>query len=357
METVYLFSLVAIILTTVILIFKYLKSRKRKPDKKSRSEFGLLNLSEFHMKSFNLTLPPKFTLVTDLDGTLIGNKSQLSKFNEIWLSKYAPNNCLLIYATGRSYIQYTKGIYNEDLELMKPDLLICKDGITIYWLNNKLTKLIPNNKLLLTKEKTENMYDYVSKDKSWNDLMNENWNQKFIENIQQRYLELYKDKIHEKPFWLAGIEPYRVSVSVNNENDAKHAIKWFETEIKLYKEKEIKLHSYYSELKDYNCWFACFMPIKAGKGNALKYCIDLLGIKDQKSVIVCGDSGNDISMMDGLNYSAVIMGNSAIELKRFYDKHKNNKSDDILMTKGQKTDGVLEGLHHFSSRNLKANDN
>ena len=62
------------------------------------------------------------------------------QFNDLWLSKYAPNNSVLIYATGRSYDKFQ--LATAQWPILKPDILICADGVTIYWFNKKLAQLV-----------------------------------------------------------------------------------------------------------------------------------------------------------------------------------------------------------------------
>ena len=98
--------------------------------------------------SFQLTLPPNLVLTTDLDHTLIGNgpnetveecNTYIDQFNQLWLNEYAPNNCILIYATGRSYDKFQDGC--AKWQILKPDVLIAADGVTIFWFNKNLARL------------------------------------------------------------------------------------------------------------------------------------------------------------------------------------------------------------------------
>ena len=53
--------------------------------------------------------PPRFTLVSDLDGTLVDpcdpTHAALRRFNALW-SKYCAADCRLVYSTGRSHKKF-----------------------------------------------------------------------------------------------------------------------------------------------------------------------------------------------------------------------------------------------------------
>jgi hydroxymethylpyrimidine pyrophosphatase-like HAD family hydrolase len=53
--------------------------------------------------------PPRFTLVSDLDGTLVDpsdpTHAALRRFNAIW-EKHCAADCRLVYSTGRSHKKF-----------------------------------------------------------------------------------------------------------------------------------------------------------------------------------------------------------------------------------------------------------
>ena len=208
--------------------------------------------------------------------------------------------------------------------------------------------------------------DFVWKDESWRAQLNSNWNQKFAESLHYEYIDKYPDTMAPFPKESTHIEEFRVSVLVYTEEQAKRAVEFFQTRIAEYNKNIIrsnnkvenvfmKYHCFYCMERKNHTWWAAFTPEKGGKGAALDWLCHRLHITDNITdrLIICGDSGNDISMMLNQRHQAVIMGNSSVELKSFYDENKNKqqRKNKMLLTKEHRTLGVIEGLKHFSKIN------
>ena len=65
---------------------------------------------------------------------------------------------------------------------------------------------------------------------------------------------------------------------------------------------------------------------------------------DPKRTIVCGDSGNDISMFQGQE-RGLIVANAKPELLQWYE---SNGSDSNYLAQSDCAGGIIEGLKHFS---------
>ena len=96
-----------------------------------------------------LQLPPRLVLITDIDHTLIGqntdethheSNAHILRLNDIWCTQYAPNNSIWVYATGRNYKKYQKAAAEWDI--VKPDILVAADGVTIHWFNKSLAQRV-----------------------------------------------------------------------------------------------------------------------------------------------------------------------------------------------------------------------
>ena len=68
-----------------------------------------------------------FLLVTDLDNTLIGSKSDLALFNDTW-RRCAPKGSKLIYNTGRSLDSFKQHICDG---VIVPDAFIAGVGTRV----------------------------------------------------------------------------------------------------------------------------------------------------------------------------------------------------------------------------------
>lgn len=90
--------------------------------------------------------------------------------------------------------------------------------------------------------------------------------------------------------------------------------------------------------------FIDIVPLYAGKLQALEYVRRKLGF-DHANTIACGDSGNDLDMLDG-NHHAIVVGNAHEELRRWaLDSVKDDeRSRSLLMVEKHRAFGILEGL-------------
>ena len=70
-------------------------------------------------------------LMSDIDGTLIGDGDATDKFFWIWNEKYRPMGAHLVYNTGRPFGSAYKLV--EEGVLQVPTALVCSEGTEIYW--------------------------------------------------------------------------------------------------------------------------------------------------------------------------------------------------------------------------------
>lgn len=85
------------------------------------------------------------------------------------------------------------------------------------------------------------------------------------------------------------------------------------------------------------------IPTAAGKGKAIHYVIDFLGL-DPALVIVAGDSGNDRSMFDEFG-RGIVVGNAQPELRRL--EAEAAAAGRVYFAQAAAAAGVSEGLRHF----------
>lgn len=80
------------------------------------------------------------------------------------------------------------------------------------------------------------------------------------------------------------------------------------------------------------------IPAGAGKGHALRFVADALGIPPDR-VVAAGDSENDRDALLAAN--AVLVGNATPGIRRLMEGHPTFEAD------GFRADGVLQGLIHY----------
>ena len=84
------------------------------------------------------------------------------------------------------------------------------------------------------------------------------------------------------------------------------------------------------------------VPHNGDKGLALQYLQKKWRIEQEKTV-VCGDSGNDISLFIRQEWG-IIVGNAQTELRQWYQQ---NQTSFHYFAQSNYAQGILEGLNHF----------
>jgi sucrose-6F-phosphate phosphohydrolase len=237
-------------------------------------------------------------LITDLDGTLLGNAESLRAF-AAWRRR-AGGALRLVYSSGRFLNSVRASI--EEFELPTPDAIICGVGTEIY-------DVAANNRL-----------------EEWPRLRSE-WNPAAVatvcltrETLRLQPAEfLSKFKISFYGHELDDAFLSRLSHDLTNAGQCASII--------------------YSSNRDLDV-----LPAGTHKGAAATYLARSWKF-NFRDVIVAGDSGNDLSMFHE-GFSGVIVGNAQPELRSFAGSNAFHAQRPFAA-------GVLEGLHHWwaESRN------
>jgi hydroxymethylpyrimidine pyrophosphatase-like HAD family hydrolase len=92
---------------------------------------------------------------------------------------------------------------------------------------------------------------------------------------------------------------------------------------------------------DYSCrYFLDVLPARAGKGNALEWLANRLGIPNSQ-ILVAGDTGNDIPMFLLKDVKGIIVQNALPELSGVL------AGRNFFRAQFCGPEGVVEGLRHF----------
>ena len=86
------------------------------------------------------------------------------------------------------------------------------------------------------------------------------------------------------------------------------------------------------------------LPRRAGKGAALQFLADALGI-GLDEMLVAGDTGNDAAMFEVPDIRGIVVGNAKPELRALA-----RTRPDVFQAVAHEADGVLEGFAHFGLR-------
>ena len=253
----------------------------------------------------------EYVLVSDLDGTLTGDKEGIRQFNKIMLSHR--EKFYLVYSSGRFKESILSVIEKE--KLIQPDAIISNMGTEIYYAPN---------------------WDM---DKEWEKIIGKNWNKEEIASILSRFY--LQPQPYEKKF----VIPYYIeeeSIAKKVREILKgHRVKIICTR-GFQLQKMIKAPVISSAPVAFSVFseklYLDIVPECAGKGNAAKY----IRNKKSLSIICCGDAENDENMLKISNYG-ILVGNTSIRLKS-----KLSKCSNIYLAKSYYAKGVIEGLKFYS---------
>ena len=158
------------------------------------------------------------------------------------------------------------------------------------------------------------------------------------------------------------IEEFRIACIVDDENIALKICEYYKKRINEYNldknnNKELKIHTFYCVEAHYKhnnkvCYWAAMTPDVCGKGNALTWITKELKLNDNEryKIICCGDSGNDISMLNLYDINSVIVNNASNELETYYNNNKNKLK--LYKSQYSMTNGVIDGLEYFGNKIL-----
>ena len=229
----------------------------------------------------------KYLLTCDLDDTLIGDKEGIMIFNELVLSK--KKKFYLVYSSGRFKNSIISLIEGE--KLIQPDAIISNVGTEIYYAPN------------------------WNVDKKWEETIGKNW-----AKTKERVVSILdKFDLQPQPYEKRFVIPYYIE-NRTIVREIKEILRVCEVKVIFTKKRCLDI-----------------IPKNAGKGNAVEY----IGNKMNLLTICCGDSENDVSMLEKSKYG-ILVGNASTNLKSELANRSN-----IYIAKSFYAKGVIEGLQFY----------
>ena len=239
----------------------------------------------------------EYLLVTDLDGTLLGDDASLQAFRQH--REAIPTRMQLVYASGRLVVDVRALI--AERELCAPDAIIGGVGTQI--------------------EFSEGMVV------DWCRPTTASWDASRIRSLLHD-LPLQPDRFqtdHKVSFYL---------------RDASDGI--LTALQRLLSSAGIEADLIYSSLRDLDV-----LPRGINKGTAAKFLAEHWGIKSSR-VIVCGDSGNDLSLFQN-PFRGVVVANCLPELRQL-------SGGNIYFATEKYAAGVLQGIDHWLTQETAAGE-
>lgn len=248
----------------------------------------------------------KFFFVTDVDYTLVGDDVALEKLNR-WLSEQRRTyGTVICYSTGRSLPLYQELIAQK--ELLEPDILVLAVGTEIYHQGSN------------------------TPDPEWTAKLQEGWNRDIVVEVTKLFPSLVLQPQIEQT-------PLKASYFTNPDD--------FYTELPQleanFKSRGLAIQM----VSAVDGVYLDILPQRANKGSAALFLQQRLGFTDEQTII-CGDSGNDLSMFENISGVGIMVGNALPELLAW---HENSPPGKRYLAKSHFAAGILEGLEYFGFLN------
>jgi sucrose-6F-phosphate phosphohydrolase len=242
-----------------------------------------------------------FLFVTDLDNTLVGDAQALAELNQTLEQHRQQAGTKIVYATGRSRQLYEE--LRSEQSLLEPDALVLSVGTLIY--NNGSSTPDPN----------------------WAERLNQNWNLEQVQSIAAKFQQMTPQAQSEQG-------SFKASYYLEGD-DAETVLPQLKRELLA---NGLQVELVYSSKMDLD-----ILPREGNKGTAMLFLQERFNMTKPQTV-VCGDSGNDLSMFMTQRSRGIIVGNAQPELLHW---HHENPSSDRYLAQSHCAGGILEGLHHF----------
>ena len=233
-------------------------------------------------------------LITDIDNTLLGDKESLQELATLINGN---DNVAFGVASGRTVNSIVNILKKWKVPL--PDISISSVGTEIYY-GKRLVR-----------------------DKSWDKHISYRWYPSKIKEIMETI-----NGIRIQP--ASTQRTHKISYYMNSKKAPTR-----ELLLKILRNNKIYANVIYSHNK-----YIDILPIRASKGYAIRYISIKWGIPLDR-ILVAGDSGNDIEMLQG-NTLAVVVGNYSDEIKHLKNEHR------IYFSKEKFAKGILDGIKYYN---------
>ncbi|MEA1903019.1 MAG: HAD-IIB family hydrolase [Actinomycetota bacterium] len=235
-------------------------------------------------------------LATDLDGTFLGDADAMHR---LW-QQVDDVGITVAFSTGR-HLPSIEAFYTESGTDHRAAACVCMVGTEIWHASND---------------------GYVI-DEGWSETISESWDKYGVETV----LRGISGAVLQPEEWQS-----RFKSSYFLEDDAEAQLAKIREGLQ---ERGIEAKVVYSAGR-----FLDLLPSRSGKGGAVSYLADLLGIAPG-SVITAGDTGNDLDMMrPDLGFRSIAVGNASPELRVY-------RAPNVYHATASFAAGIQEGLHHY----------
>jgi len=268
---------------------------------------------------------PPVMVVSDLDGTMVGSDAHFDAgtkaFKDYWDDCAGLAGGVLAYNTGRS-IGQAASLFVEKKDLLAvPNVIITAVGTKIFERN----KLFPPETL-----------EGWTEDSSYSKELDQGWDLDEVRASAEVLVNVHHGACH----WLdRGTEhPHRCSLSV--ELNLLDTI--LESLKDSFQKKNLQVKVIVSGVGDWR--YVDCVASRAGKLEALEYVRRKWGVPKERCA-ACGDSGNDVLMLEGEN-PAIVVANAQPDLVDWVLNQP--QTGRVVLSDAKGAMGILEGLASLS---------
>ncbi|GLC47268.1 hypothetical protein PLESTF_000927300 [Pleodorina starrii] len=269
-------------------------------------------------------------VVSDLDGTMVGDDSATAAFKGWWEDAGQLRGGVLVYNTGRSLESFLELLRSKSAVMAVPDALILAVGTCVYLRN-------PSGG-------PPDQPSGWREDREWSATLDERWSLKAARDACYRALaEVGSETMHFRP--KEELNDHKITCGVADAKVAA-AVARVNSELAAAGVAANVITSGHGGWK-----YMDVVPIRAGKLEALNHVRRHFGFS-VASTVACGDSGNDILMLSGENL-AIVVGNAQPDLRQWAQQrqasepHLPSGKTRMLLASRKEALGILEGLEYF----------
>ncbi|KAG2492426.1 hypothetical protein HYH03_009369 [Edaphochlamys debaryana] len=292
---------------------------------------GSFKLVKGMLRPFLRGAESRIMLVSDIDGTMIGDMSSpdafssSERFTDYWENSASLAGSLLVYNTGRSLGQFVDLMKKCDGKVAIPDVVVTAVGTKVWHLDETCGRCAASGLKWI-------------EDTNWTLSLDTHWNLDVVRRLARQLVSQYSDDSLLCILDDGSEHRHRMALTADT--------KVLDTVVARLMEgcKRERLEVRIITSGNGSHRYVDCVPTAAGKEKALQYVRQQFGIPEHLCV-AAGDSGNDILMLEG-DHPSIVVGNAQPELLQWLVKQ--DQSGKVIYTDAAYADGILEGLARHS---------